>query len=276
MFGNLVRRKPKPAPTPQSSLAHMPSGSDLSDRELILLSAASQSPDGILPDSDANDDRAEAARSDIDHLEALGFIARDAVEQTDDDDRGDVRGARSRYRVTPAGLEAIGLDHGASGATSKALGGADDDRVGTSSTTVSGSTVDVAGVNDALLPVQQPVLSTEVEIVRTAKAPKRGKLRSKGLSPERQITTDRRAAKAKSIPDRVLALLMSPDGVRMAQIVSETGWQAHSLRAVLSRLRADGHAIDLQRGVDGRGGVYRLRSAGETSVGPVDPSVEVC
>ena len=61
---------------------------------------------------------------------------------------------------------------------------------------------------------------------------------------------------------RVLAMLAKPEGADIGAICKATGWQTHSARAALSRLRKAGHAIERLRG-DGKGGatVYRITAA---------------
>ncbi len=41
----------------------------------------------------------------------------------------------------------------------------------------------------------------------------------------------------------IAALLQRPDGVVMAELMSATGWQEHSIRAALTGLRRDGQEI---------------------------------
>ena len=43
--------------------------------------------------------------------------------------------------------------------------------------------------------------------------------------------------------DTVLALLRRKGGATMAELIAATGWQAHSIRALLSRLGSQGHQI---------------------------------
>jgi hypothetical protein len=56
----------------------------------------------------------------------------------------------------------------------------------------------------------------------------------------------------------VLSLIDRPDGATIDELTTATGWQAHSVRAVLSGLRKAGKGIDRSR--EERGSVYRLAS----------------
>ena len=57
-------------------------------------------------------------------------------------------------------------------------------------------------------------------------------------------------------------LLRRPKGASIAQLQTATQWQAHSLRAALSRLRTAGHAVE--RLPRQKGGAARYRIAVET------------
>lgn len=46
--------------------------------------------------------------------------------------------------------------------------------------------------------------------------------------------------------DTVAKMLARPTGASIAQLEKATGWQPHSVRAALTRLRQKGHAIERQ------------------------------
>ncbi len=52
-------------------------------------------------------------------------------------------------------------------------------------------------------------------------------------------------------------LLQSPKGARLEDLCKATGWQAHTVRAAMSRLRKTGVMIDRQRNEAGQS-VYRI------------------
>ncbi|MFZ1661277.1 MAG: DUF3489 domain-containing protein [Paracoccaceae bacterium] len=62
----------------------------------------------------------------------------------------------------------------------------------------------------------------------------------------------------------VIRLLSRKPGADLAALQGATGWQAHSVRAVLSGLRKAGYAIERQPAKSGAGGpVYRILSRPE-------------
>ncbi len=56
--------------------------------------------------------------------------------------------------------------------------------------------------------------------------------------------------------DTVRKLLSRPTGASIAQLQKTTGWQPHSVRAALTRLRQKGHAIERRN--DPAGTRYRI------------------
>ena len=44
-------------------------------------------------------------------------------------------------------------------------------------------------------------------------------------------------------PELIRTLLSAPGGAAMDQLIAATGWQAHSIRAAMTGLRKQGHAI---------------------------------
>lgn len=55
----------------------------------------------------------------------------------------------------------------------------------------------------------------------------------------------------------VLTRLTSPAGTTIVELAEETGWQSHTLRAAISRLRRKGYRIEHTASADG-GKAYRL------------------
>ena len=51
-------------------------------------------------------------------------------------------------------------------------------------------------------------------------------------------------------PELIRTMLSAPGGAAMHQLIAATGWQAHSLRAAMTGLRKQGHAIQRET-VDG-------------------------
>ena len=61
--------------------------------------------------------------------------------------------------------------------------------------------------------------------------------------------------------DLVLTLLRRRKGARLDEIAERTSWQPHSVRAVLTALRKQGHVIERQREKDG-GSRYQIVVSG--------------
>jgi DNA-binding MarR family transcriptional regulator len=61
--------------------------------------------------------------------------------------------------------------------------------------------------------------------------------------------------------DQILAAARSRHGTSIAELTESTGWQPHTIRAALSRLRQRGHHFERSRNPAGETR-YRLRKAG--------------
>lgn len=238
MFGSLVRLKSKVTSPRQSTLPIPPTAPDLSDRELILLAAAARASDGVIPADDAKGPQPHQA--DLDHLTGLGLIAPVAGSASDQNafDTSVDRVGALRFQITPAGLELIGVKHEADDIVSA-------ERLPTNDTR-SGEGEGVGGAGQA---VATP--SDTVSVPNRPRASSRAKV-------DARETASVRAPRTPRAGDRLLKLLERQGGATIAELITETGWQAHSLRAALSRLRASGRQV-MRQAEDGRtGAVYRL------------------
>lgn len=65
-----------------------------------------------------------------------------------------------------------------------------------------------------------------------------------------------RQPRASSKQAAIIALLRRPEGADLATLMAATGWQSHSVRAVLSGLRKQEH--HLHRDAGSNGSVYRI------------------
>ena len=96
----------------------------------------------------------------------------------------------------------------------------------------------------------------------TERRPRRGD--RPAASPEAANTSEPASLAAAASPTSgrtkkaaVIALLAHPDGASLNDLSAATGWQAHSVRAALTGLRKEGHAIT--RDKDDKGETrYRL------------------
>lgn len=76
-------------------------------------------------------------------------------------------------------------------------------------------------------------------MTKTENAPRSGAI--KGPAP---------VARASSKTDTVMTMLGGEQGATLADLVTATGWQSHTARAVLSGLKKKGHLVQRDR-VDG-------------------------
>jgi len=84
-------------------------------------------------------------------------------------------------------------------------------------------------------------------------------------SPATRKRPGKRSAPGRPVPkiERLKARLGTRGGARIETLCELTGWQAHTVRAAISRLRKSGHAIDRATDAAGRT-VYRTGRPGIT------------
>jgi hypothetical protein len=88
---------------------------------------------------------------------------------------------------------------------------------------------------------------------------------NKPRSAGKDAPTGRRAARRTTKTDRLVRLLKATTGREIAALSRELGWQPHTTRAALTRLRKAGFAIEKLPGQNNGGSRYRI--AGE----PAEP-----
>ncbi|WJH39071.1 DUF3489 domain-containing protein [Aliirhizobium terrae] len=71
------------------------------------------------------------------------------------------------------------------------------------------------------------------------------------------LKANRRPA-TKSKRNQLLALIAKPAGTKISVLTERLGWQAHTVRAALSRLRKQGHSILATKAPKTGEAVYRL------------------
>jgi len=82
---------------------------------------------------------------------------------------------------------------------------------------------------------------------------------TKTTTTERKTAPD--TARAASKKHRLEALIRRRRGATLATLMEELGWQAHTVRAVISRLKKDGAAVALDR--SGKMPVYRITATSQ-------------
>jgi hypothetical protein len=194
---------------------------NLTDTQSLLLSAASQRDDLIIPISERL--KGGAARSAAERLLALGLAEECTVSRSAPFWR-DEEGALIGLRITRTGLAAIGLD-------------------------------DEAGALVGL-----PINKTEglaiaahhaAEAVLAAEPASAFQLINEGPSaPSFPRSGSKQAL--------LIAMLSRDEGASIAEISTAFGWLPHTARAALTSLRHKGHELAREAGEGGRGSVYRI------------------
>ena len=82
---------------------------------------------------------------------------------------------------------------------------------------------------------------------------------NKQIAAELGISIKTVYSKKHKIQSRLEALLARPKGATMAQLEKSLGWQPHTVRAAISRLRKSGAVVSLDR--SGKTPTYRIGSA---------------
>lgn len=98
---------------------------------------------------------------------------------------------------------------------------------------------------------------TDAELVMlSAAAPRED--RRLNLAPKPKGAAAPSAPRAGSKLARVIDLLRRDGGASIGELIAETGWLAHTMRAALTGLRRRGYAIAIDRSDDERGSAYRI------------------
>ncbi|MBZ0123731.1 MAG: DUF3489 domain-containing protein [Roseovarius sp.] len=96
----------------------------------------------------------------------------------------------------------------------------------------------------------------------TQAKPKTARNKTTGAVLERPASGARKDTPRKTRAALMRDLLARPDGASLEDLCTATGWQAHTVRAALSRLRKAGHEV--ARYMDGAGlSVYRICAPAE-------------
>ena len=144
---------------------------------------------------------------------------------TDGSGQADSAAPPNVVKITPAGLEAIGIAPEAEGSHGERA--------------ISGP-----------VPVsQEPRESRTESDNRQSAAPINGPAEG-GMRPARAGTKQA----------LVIALLSGPGGATLDDLIAATGWLPHTTRAALTGLRQKGHALTRSKGADGKS-IYSLPGA---------------
>jgi len=99
---------------------------------------------------------------------------------------------------------------------------------------------------------------------RTKARPKAARNKTAGAARKQPPSGARKDTPRKTRAALVRQLLARPGGASLDDLCTATGWQAHTVRAALSRLRKAGHEVSRHK--DGAGlSVYRICAPAETS-----------
>jgi hypothetical protein len=197
---------------------------NLTDTQSLLLSAASQRDDLVIPISERL--KGGAARSVAERLLALGLaeectVLRSAPFWREED------GEPVGLRITRAGLAAIGLDD---------------------------EGIEQGGV-EAESSSRPPQPSQHPCAAPLSASP------SSALSVTTEAPSAPSLPRAGSRQALLIAMLSRVEGASIAEISAAFGWLPHTARAALTGLRHKGHELVREAGGGERGSVYRITTA---------------
>ena len=203
----------------------MTSAPSLTDTQLVLLSQASQHPEGkIVPPVHL---RGGVFRRVMASLAGKGLVQSAPVPAYGTMDRSGEVEAEACPVISAAGLAALGIVVESAGTASAP-----------DNCPIFGLDLKTPAAGDTALEPPHPELSKP--------------------SAGNNVPHHPRDPRASSKQAQVLGLLVHPDGATLDALMAATGWLSHTVRAVLSGLRKRGHAIDRRPGGEGRSSRYRL------------------
>jgi hypothetical protein len=178
----------------------------LSDTQAVILSAASQRDDGaVLPLPETLKIKGGAVDKVLGSLKAKGLIDHQGAPRGDDP---------PPLRITPAGLQAIGVeteDEASEGATPGDTGATSADAG--------------AQATDAAAP------ATEADAAAT---PAKRKAKAKSTKPEKAALADKPTPRSGTKQAQMIEMLKRPEGATVEQIAAATAWQHHTIRGAIS------------------------------------------
>ena len=220
----------------------------LSDTQAVMLSAAAQRDDGaVLPVPENLKIKGGALDKVLGSLKTKGLIDHFGTPRGDDP---------PPLRITPAGLEAIGVqieDGAPEGATPAETG----------------ATSAEAGVQ----PVAAPAPATGADAAATPAKGKAKPAEAKSTKPGKAAAEDKPTPRTGTKQAQMIELLKRPEGATVEQIAEATGWQHHTIRGAISGAlkKKLGLTVEATRtrevgpnktGAKGSSTVYRITGSG--------------
>jgi Protein of unknown function (DUF3489) len=181
--------------------------SKLSDTQAVILSAAAERDDGaVLPFPESLKIKGGAVDKVLGSLRAKGLIDHLGVPRGDNP---------PPLRITPAGLEAIGVE-------------TEDENAASAPEADPGATPVDAGVQAVGTPA--PATGTDGAATPAKKGkPAQGKARATKAAPAEKPTP-----RAGTKQAQMIEMLRRPEGATVEQIAAATGWQHHTIRGAIS------------------------------------------
>ena len=178
----------------------------LSDTQAVILSAASQRDDGaVLPLPETLKIKGGAVDKVLGSLKTKGLI----------DHLGAARGDNPPpLRITPAGLDAIGVE-------------TEDDASEGATPGDTGATPADSGVQA----VEAPAPATGADGAAT---PTKRKAKAKAAKRGKAAPAEKPTPRAGTKQARMIEMLKRPEGATVEQIAAATGWQHHTVRGAIS------------------------------------------
>jgi hypothetical protein len=233
----------------------------LTDTQAVILAAAAQHKQGLVaPPARLAPAPCDAVRKS---LLAKGLIA--TAELLDRSTAWTVDGDAVSYRITPAGLSALGI------APEEAPGAPTDapEPSPAPAATLEAQTAPTAPPGASLREMARQVLAAwDMPGQHDLPAAMDGLRHAAAGRPARTPGQPRTGTKHAA----VLAMLRRPEGATVAQVVEATGWQSHTVRGYFAGLKRKGITVAVQErvrqvgpnqaGAKGSYSVYRLTEAG--------------
>jgi hypothetical protein len=253
MSPSLASNGPKRRGQPSLRRPDKTASTDLSDLELIILSRAAQHPDCLASLAD-HSDRGDAERA-IGSLTDHGFLIR-MPENAGPSERGIIgEQDRANWRITAAGLSAIGVDPSELPGPCLHL---DDGHGGASISSLHSGSPRSDPAAEAQRKRHSRKTRPQTDAASTSSALVTCAAVELEAMPALQARKDTKST-------RLVSLLSREDGATIAEIMEATGWLAHSSRAALTGLRKKGHTIQREQDLGDRGTVYRIVAEAEST-----------